>query len=373
MIRRRWRSIWSGTSNRRVMTWPTGPKPADIVIALRERAQTLKDMAEKSAVWFGPLTRVRRRRRGQAPEGRGTRAAGRCARAAGGVAPRGPPEAIGEVFKATAEAQGLGMGKIAQPMRVAITGTQVSPDIGHTVYLCGRDEATGADRRRAGKNFEALQARCRCKTLGSRRMAQVASPAAAPDQHHVHDAAGFVSAVERACSERGLRLTDDPRARARAGRRCRQADQGLRPARQGARWRGCRRRRAADGVSRAGLPAGQRFHPQAGIGQRLRRLPPSECRAAFGAVPDLRRLPQGDRTGRRTASSPPWTRRRAGWASARRRRPWKCTACARSAQANENACPRREAGADRPQGWAAIRRTGARPAPRCDPAAAPRP
>ena len=33
------------------------------------------------------------------------------------------------------------MGKIAQPLRVAITGTQVSPDIGWTVYLCGRDEA----------------------------------------------------------------------------------------------------------------------------------------------------------------------------------------------------------------------------------------
>ena len=33
------------------------------------------------------------------------------------------------------------MGKIAQPMRVAITGTQVSPDIGHTVYLAGREEA----------------------------------------------------------------------------------------------------------------------------------------------------------------------------------------------------------------------------------------
>lgn len=28
-----------------------------------------------------------------------------------------------------------------------------------------------------------------------------------PD-HHVHDAAGFVAAVERACSERGLRLTE---------------------------------------------------------------------------------------------------------------------------------------------------------------------
>ena len=33
------------------------------------------------------------------------------------------------------------MGKVAQPLRVAITGTQVSPDIGHTVYLAGRDEA----------------------------------------------------------------------------------------------------------------------------------------------------------------------------------------------------------------------------------------
>ena len=33
------------------------------------------------------------------------------------------------------------MGKVAQPLRVAITGTQVSPDIAHTVYLVGRDEA----------------------------------------------------------------------------------------------------------------------------------------------------------------------------------------------------------------------------------------
>ena len=32
-------------------------------------------------------------------------------------------------------------GKLAQPLRVAITGTQVSPSIDHTVYLAGRDEA----------------------------------------------------------------------------------------------------------------------------------------------------------------------------------------------------------------------------------------
>ncbi len=33
------------------------------------------------------------------------------------------------------------MGKVAQPLRVAITGTQVSPSIEHTIYLAGRDVA----------------------------------------------------------------------------------------------------------------------------------------------------------------------------------------------------------------------------------------
>lgn len=37
----------------------------------------------------------------------------------------------------------------------------------------------------------------------------MAKPHACSDPaHHVHDAAGFVAAVERACSERGLRLTE---------------------------------------------------------------------------------------------------------------------------------------------------------------------
>ena len=31
-----------------------GPAPADLVVALRDRVQTLKDMAERAAVWFEP-------------------------------------------------------------------------------------------------------------------------------------------------------------------------------------------------------------------------------------------------------------------------------------------------------------------------------
>ena len=33
-----------------------GPAPADVVVALRDRVQTLKDMAARAAVWYLPLT-----------------------------------------------------------------------------------------------------------------------------------------------------------------------------------------------------------------------------------------------------------------------------------------------------------------------------
>jgi len=117
-----------------------GPKPAELVIALRERAQTLKEMAEKSAVWFGPLTEYDPAAVAKhfKPDARAPLAAMRERLAA--LQPWAP-EPIHEQVKAVSEAQGIGMGKIAQPMRVAITGTQVSPDIGWTIYLCGRDEA----------------------------------------------------------------------------------------------------------------------------------------------------------------------------------------------------------------------------------------
>jgi glutamyl-tRNA synthetase len=117
-----------------------GPKPAELVIALRERAQTLKEMAEKSAVWFGPLTQY-----DEAAVAKHFKAEARAplTQMRERLAALEPwaAEPIHEVVKTVSEALGIGMGKIAQPMRVAITGTQVSPDIGWTVYLCGRDEA----------------------------------------------------------------------------------------------------------------------------------------------------------------------------------------------------------------------------------------
>uniref|UniRef100_UPI003782F8D0 glutamate--tRNA ligase n=1 Tax=Thermomonas sp. TaxID=1971895 RepID=UPI003782F8D0 len=117
-----------------------GPKPAELVVALRERAQTLKEIAEKSAVWFQPLASyddaaVAKHFKADA----GAPLAAMRERLAA-LAPWSP-EPIHAQVKAVSEALGIGMGKIAQPLRVAITGTQVSPDIGWTIYLCGRDEA----------------------------------------------------------------------------------------------------------------------------------------------------------------------------------------------------------------------------------------
>jgi glutamyl-tRNA synthetase len=35
----------------------------------------------------------------------------------------------------------LGIGKVAQPLRVAVTGGTVSPSIDHTLYLTGQAES----------------------------------------------------------------------------------------------------------------------------------------------------------------------------------------------------------------------------------------
>ena len=117
-----------------------GPKAADIVVALRDRVQTLKEMAERSAVWFHPLTQY-----DDAAVAKHLTAAAHApladARERLAQLPEWSADSVSQALHATAEALGIGMGKVAQPMRVAITGTQVSPDISHTVYLAGQAEA----------------------------------------------------------------------------------------------------------------------------------------------------------------------------------------------------------------------------------------
>ncbi|MCD9087642.1 glutamate--tRNA ligase [Stenotrophomonas sp. SY1] len=117
-----------------------GPAPVDVVIALRERVQTLKEMAEKAVVWYTPLTEY-----DEAAVAKhfkpGADAPLAKARELLAALPEWSAETVSAALHDAAAQLEMGMGKVAQPLRVAITGTQVSPDISHTVYLAGRDEA----------------------------------------------------------------------------------------------------------------------------------------------------------------------------------------------------------------------------------------
>ena len=117
-----------------------GPAPADVIVALRDRVHTLKEMAERAKIWYGPITEwdekaVAKHLKNDSATQVLQAARERLAECAW------TPEAIHQVIEQVAAALELGMGKIAQPLRVAMTGTQVSPSIDHTIYLAGRQEA----------------------------------------------------------------------------------------------------------------------------------------------------------------------------------------------------------------------------------------
>ena len=119
----------------------TGPEPKDVIVALRDRVQTLKEMAERARTWYAPITEwdpkaVEKHLRNDTAV-----PVLNASREALAALPEWAPEAIHGVVEAVAAKLGLGMGKVAAPLRVAMTGTQVSPSIEHTVYLAGRSGA----------------------------------------------------------------------------------------------------------------------------------------------------------------------------------------------------------------------------------------
>ncbi len=115
-----------------------GPDPADVIIALRDRVKTLKELAERARVWYLGIEQW-----DMAAVNKHLLTAEAVVRAAhSGLSQlqEWSPASIDAVLRQIAESQALGLGKVAQPLRVAITGTAVSPSIDHTIYLCGKDD-----------------------------------------------------------------------------------------------------------------------------------------------------------------------------------------------------------------------------------------
>ena len=117
-----------------------GPAPVEVIVALRERVHTLKEMVERAKIWYGPILEwddkavAKHLKNANAPQ---VLAAAKSLLAEC----EWQPAPIHQIIEQVAGKLELGMGKVAQPLRVAMTGTQVSPSIEDTIYLAGRDEA----------------------------------------------------------------------------------------------------------------------------------------------------------------------------------------------------------------------------------------
>jgi glutamyl-tRNA synthetase len=124
-----------------------GPPLEAIVLAQRERAKTLQEMAQNSRYFF------------RSPEGYDDKAARKHlvvealpllvqTRATLAALPDWNAPAIHAALEGLAAGAGMGLGKVAQPLRVAVTGGSVSPPIDQTLAILGH-EATLARIDRA--------------------------------------------------------------------------------------------------------------------------------------------------------------------------------------------------------------------------------
>ncbi len=131
-----------------------GPDLVEVVKAQQERARTLVEMAGISAFFYRDFeeyeeTAAKKHLRPVALE---PLAAAREALAA---LPEWTPEAIYGAVTAVAEDSGLKIGKVAQPLRVAVAGRAASPSIDVTLHLVGRE----ATLRRIDRALEYIRRR----------------------------------------------------------------------------------------------------------------------------------------------------------------------------------------------------------------------
>lgn len=115
-----------------------GPAPADVAEALRERAATLREMAEASVYFYRDFDDydAAAARKHLRPVARAPLAKLRAALE--NLSPWSAP-GIAEAVARVAEEEGIGLGKLGQPVRVAVTGRGVSPPFDVTLALVGRD------------------------------------------------------------------------------------------------------------------------------------------------------------------------------------------------------------------------------------------
>ena len=111
-----------------------------VILAQRERAKTLKEMAENSRCFFTDDIRMDPKAVAKHFTADGIAGLGKV-RSRLAALEDWNATAINEALNALATELQVGLGKIAQPVRVAVTGTAVSPPIDATLALLGRERS----------------------------------------------------------------------------------------------------------------------------------------------------------------------------------------------------------------------------------------
>jgi glutamyl-tRNA synthetase len=116
-----------------------GPDLEAVVASQKERAKTLKEMAANSVFFYREPAWYEEKaaKKNLTPESKPQLERARQALA---ELPDWTPAAVHALMQALAEQAGVGLGKIAQPIRVAVSGGGVSPPIDQTLAILGPEQ-----------------------------------------------------------------------------------------------------------------------------------------------------------------------------------------------------------------------------------------
>ena len=115
-----------------------GPAPLDLVTVQKQRVKTITDMVEQSSYFYQDFDRFDENAAKKQLRPAILEALQTLRERLTGL-PRWDDEALHALINEVAEDYGLKLGKLAQPLRVAVTGAAVSPSIDVTLRLLGPD------------------------------------------------------------------------------------------------------------------------------------------------------------------------------------------------------------------------------------------
>jgi glutamyl-tRNA synthetase len=123
-----------------------GPNITDVVSQYQERSKTLKEMAQSLQFFYQEVTEYDEKAARKNLTEESLPILEEMLQRLGEVT-EWQAEPLHDQVKACAEANEIGMGKVAQPIRVAMTGNTVSPSLDITLELLGRERTLSAIRR----------------------------------------------------------------------------------------------------------------------------------------------------------------------------------------------------------------------------------